>query len=174
MGLPIILTSMKLHLSNQEVQQFGCMTIRNLCLVEDNMHIISKEGGMISVLAAMKAHALRYEPIQAYGSDALALLVGGQDNNSNRIMMLAKQGITIVVNGMSTYPTSVPVQEQGCHFLHNMSILNEATVWMKNYDVLAIVQDSLKVIPQGSKFRPYAMNLQQHLQDSKVFMSKNR
>jgi hypothetical protein len=81
---------------------------------------IAEEGGITTILSAMKTHSSNAY-VQHYGCAALSNLVNNNENN--RVMIADAGGIDAIQSAMENHSLNAMVQQYGCGALKNLTRL---------------------------------------------------
>ena len=162
MGIGVIIRVLQTHHADINVQLEGTKCVRNLCLDHDNLQYVSKDGGISTLLEITMQEHVAHTLINAYSCDALSHLAC---KRQNQVLILAKNGLPIVVNAMKKHAFHNAVQDQGCMFLFRMSRNQNALIWMKgNDDVKSILSSANQVLSSNSRSKPLLKELTKQLE----------
>ena len=104
--IDLILSAMKDHSSNAEIQEESLMDLLNLAANRDNNRMTIAEAGGI-ILSAMNNHSTNTD-IQEYGCRALLKFV---ENDNNEVMIAKKEGISTILSAMKRHSSNANVQD---------------------------------------------------------------
>lgn len=123
---------MRTYRSHARVQEAGCTALLKLVgdpaanadTVKKNQDGIVSVGGIIVILAAMRAHAGDAN-VQVQACCALQSLSWNNDNN--QLVIAGSGGIIVVVAAMTAHEGLVSMQLSGCLVLRNVASHNSST-----------------------------------------------
>ena len=87
--IDLILSAMKDHSSNANIQHYGCGALQKLAGNDNNKVVIADEGGIARIVSAMRTHPNNAN-VQEYGCAALRCLA--ENNEKNRVMIVKAGG----------------------------------------------------------------------------------
>ena len=118
-GITTILSAMKTHFSNANVQHYGCEGLMNLAVNDKNKVTIVEAGGITTILSAMKTRSSN-ATVQDNGCVALQNLA--LRNDKNKVTNLVAGGITTILFAMKTHSSNAYVQYYGCGALFYLAL----------------------------------------------------
>jgi len=120
-GIQAIVSALKQHRIDADVQEQGCGALANLINNEDIEMAIGNAGGAAVIVAALKQHP-RHVGVQEQGCTALCSLVS---NVNIRAAITEEVGIeeiiAVLVVALKQYPKNVTVQDCSCMSLYSLA-----------------------------------------------------
>ena len=96
----MILSAMKYHLDNAQVQHYGCAALQNLAMNDNNKVMIAETGGIPTIVSAMKYHSSNIN-VQHYGCAALGTLAVNDNNKKMHDCCCRRYSYDCVCNELS-------------------------------------------------------------------------
>ena len=100
---------MENHLSNSNLQHYGCAALCNLAVNDINKVTIFDEGGIATILSAMRTHLSKVD-VQHYGCAALFNLAL---NDINKLKITEERGIATILSALKTHSSNADLQPLG-------------------------------------------------------------
>ena len=113
-----IITGMLENYDFAESQRVGCQALSTFAHNEDNRKMISQEGGIETIIAAMNKFVLN-DDVQKEACIAVQCLTN--HDAANRTTVASEGGIHSIIMAMKTHQRCAAVQEEGCKALYNLA-----------------------------------------------------
>ncbi|KAJ5076258.1 protein aardvark [Anaeramoeba ignava] len=143
--------------NNQDIQENGCLALRNLTIEEKNRNKIVELKGIEIIIKSMN-NFLNNQDIQKYGCLALANIAVGNEKNQNKISEL--KGIETIIKSINNFPNNFKIHQWGFLTLLNISDNNEEnTNEISELKGIEIIIKSMNNFPKVSKIQEYGSKI---------------
>jgi len=147
-GIDVILTGMRIHKNNTNIQSVGCEVLH--CMTNNvlaNAELIVEKGGIDVVVAGMRAH-LKNVDVQHHGCWVFRSLasIKHADNHS---LIASRGAIDAIIKAMKAHVDNEDVQCKGCEALCNVAA-------NRDNQILIGTKDGVEAIMAGMAAHPSA------------------
>jgi len=118
-GVPAVVSAMKLHHGDTQLQEAAAGAIRNFCVTEEGRLHAANAGAIDTVIDVMQTHA---ESPRVLQNGISALINLSQSNNKNKALMRRNGVIPLVKASLTAHPSAQQLQEVGMFFLQELGV----------------------------------------------------
>lgn len=132
-----VIDIMKVHMYNVTILSHGAGILKNLCVSEDAMQMISDEGGIAVLVEAMNAH-LENNTLQIHSCGALKHL---SFTEANEIAIAKQGGIAAILEAMKQFRHDTTFLQEAFAALRNLFVSekNKRAIAKKHEDIIVLI-----------------------------------